>query len=41
MSLEVDVQLLLKNPKRALLPVLRNISGWEQVSAVSRVSCLE
>lgn len=38
MSLDVDVQLLLKDAKTALLPVLRNITGWEQVSNVFRPS---
>ena len=31
MSQEVDVELLLKDPKTALLPVLRKIPNWEQV----------
>ena len=31
MSLELDIQQLLKDPKAALLPVLRTINGWEQV----------
>ncbi len=30
-SQELDVQLLLRDPKTALLPVLRTIVGWEQV----------
>ena len=32
MSQGFDIQLLLRDPKAALLPVLRTISGWEQVS---------
>ncbi|KAL3159579.1 hypothetical protein ABBQ38_009993 [Trebouxia sp. C0009 RCD-2024] len=42
MSLEVDVQLLLKDPKTALFPVLRKINGWEQAAServtVSQIS---
>ena len=29
---EVDVEMLLSDPKTALLPVLRKIPGWEQES---------
>ena len=32
MSQEVDVELLLTDPKTALLTVLRKIPNWEQVS---------
>ena len=38
MSLEIDVQLLLRDPKEALLPVLTTIHGWEQASTLSQTN---
>ena len=40
MSQDLDIQLLLKDPKTALLPVLQTIKGWEQVaSSVELKAC--
>ena len=35
MSQALDVEVLLKDPKAALLPVLKTIHGWEQVNISS------